>query len=245
MSSGSPVPSVKYGTRRALAALLVVLLGPALTAADDATAIAARIVASRATAATSAGDTTLGAELRSLADGLAAGRISLADAALVMQIAGANRTAAAPPSPAVAAASARTALAVLDGEPARAPKGAAAGAGVTPPAAAVAAAAPAVITDSTTSAATPLVLSKALSAIVLAVQADENNRAQLVMLSVGSDHGVTLGQRFRIRRTGQDLVLATVVQVKPRMSACTLLTNTWADGVDKIIKENDQAASPP
>ncbi len=243
MSSEQTVRPAGCGVRSAVACCLTTLvlgMGAALGAADDATAIAARIVANRATAATSAGDTTLGAELRSLADGLSAGRISLADAALVMQIAGTNRPSA-PSSPAVAAASTRTAMAILDGEPAKAPTGS----GVTPPAAALAAAGPAVVADSASSAATALVPSKALNALVLAVQVDENNRPQLVMLSVGSEQGVTLGQRFRIRRTGQDLVMATVVNVKPRMSACTLLTNTWADGVDKVIKENDQAASPP
>src|SRR5580692_8793786 len=88
--------------------LSLLLLTPALAGAaaadakpqppgdQDAWAIAARIIRLRALDVASTGNTELAIQLESLAHGVADGRIPLADAALVMQIANAPARVAAP-----------------------------------------------------------------------------------------------------------------------------------------------------
>ncbi len=226
---------------------------PLVTGSSDsaasAAAISATLILQRAQAARAAGDPISAEQLKLLADGVSAGRISLADAVLVVQLAPNVRACAPTPEQ---DARAHATIALLDGA---APTATTAPEPATPsrlppavsPAAAPVAAAPTgpepIITAAPLMKPAPAAEPKPpVRATVLAVQIGTDQRAALVMLGAGAEQGVSMGQRFIIKRGADTLAQVTIVQVKPRMAAGAVVTNSWT-GPDEVIRENDQAVT--
>lgn len=198
-------------------------LSATLSAAESpATRIASAVIHERARELRAGGQPAVAAQLETLANGLADGSVTLADAALVMQIAtSSNGQRNAPPATAAVAAklleppTTPTQVAdILDG---KAPES-------TP--AAVAAAALAGPTGT-----------------VLAASRAGDGKTTLVMISAGSEQQVKTGQRFTIRRGDQALAVVSASQVKETMTICVAIPGSGP--ADAEIKEGDQVAPAP
>lgn len=204
--------------------ILASLITLSLTAAEPtATDIAANLIRARAQTVASA-DATLASALQHLADGVAQGRITLAEAREVLAIqaalpmsggragqptptARAEPVAPVPPAPAVAA---DQVMSVLDG-----------------PAPTIEEAPPV-----------------QPSGEVLAIEAGTDGNPALVAVSIGALHGVREGQRLAITRGGATLVLARASQVRDDLTIALLIPTTWT-GDDREIRVGDTAAVLP
>ena len=200
-------------------------LSATLSAAESpATRIASAVIHERARELRAGGQPAVAAQLETLANGLADGSVTLADAALVMQIAtSSNGQRNVPPATAAVAVAAKpleppttpTQVAdILDG---KAPES-------TP--AAVAAAALAGPTGT-----------------VLAASRAGDGKTTLVMISAGSEQQVKTGQRFTIRRGDQALAVVSASQVKETMTICVAIPGSGP--ADAEIKEGDQVVPAP
>lgn len=209
-----------------LAGLFIVSLAAAEPTAAD---IAASLIRVRAQTVAS-DDAVLAAALQQLADGVAHGRITLAEARDVLAIQ------AALPG------------AVPSGEPA--PRAARVAAAPAAPAAPVTPAAPAVAADQvmsvldgpapTATTETPV----QPSGEVLAIEAGADGNPALVAVSIGALHGIREGQRLAITRAGATLVLARASQVRDDLTIALLIPTTWT-GDDREIRVGDTAAVLP
>jgi hypothetical protein len=207
---------------------LALLLLPCLLAAADpspAVGIAAKVIRERAQELERDGQAVVAGELRALADQLAGGAVSLADAALVVQIAlaGDRRPAAPALTPEQRRAAERAAdqaAAILDGDaPATAP-GRPAKPG--PPIDEKALAIP-------------------IATTVLIADWIGEPKSLLVMIGAGKDQHVTPGQRFIVRRGEQQLAVISATQVKESSTICLAVAGTLAEGVQ--IKAGDAVVS--
>jgi hypothetical protein len=86
----------------------------------------------------------------------------------------------------------------------------------------------------------PEAKSAGLTASVLAMREGAGDKPTLVMIDKGGDAAVRMGQTVRIMHDGATVVKCKIVLVKPTMSMCQLLTDTWT-GSDRLVKEGDQA----
>ncbi|MBA3709649.1 MAG: hypothetical protein H0W83_12615 [Planctomycetes bacterium] len=208
---------------------------------DEATRIAAEIIQSRAKDPEIAGQAALAGQLNALAQGLLAGRVTLYDASLVMQIALASAHPKASASSSTQAqpaidpkTSARQATALLDGvavevKPAGNPVagGPSNTAGTTP----AAPAAPAVDAPKP---------AKTITTKVYAIDIGSDGRVSKAIIGAGSKNGVIVGNRFAIRRNNLPVGVCAVVQVKDGLSYCQLVPGSLVDPRDDV-KEGDQA----
>ncbi len=203
-----------------LASLLTVSLAAAEPTATD---IAAHLIRARAETVAS-NDAALASALRHLADGVAQGRITLAEAREVLAIhaslptsgdvagrpipmARAEPLAPVPRSPAVAA---DQVMSVLDG-------------------------------SAPTTVEVPPVQP---SGEVLAIEAGTDGNPALVAVSIGALHGVREGQRLAITRGGATIVLARASQIRDDLTIALLIPTTWT-GDDREIRVGDTAAVLP
>ncbi|MBA3700099.1 MAG: hypothetical protein H0W78_14715 [Planctomycetes bacterium] len=215
--------------RTALIALLSFLALPCLIAADasPAAGIAAKVIRERAAEIERGGQAAVAGELRALAEQLAAGTVTLADAALVVQIALAGNTSRAPmplqtaeQRRAAEQAAARATL-ILDGDEPYAPS-----------AGKPASATPAIDEQA---------LAIPIATSVLIADWVGDPKALLVMIGVGRDQHVTTGQRFVVKRGEQKLVVISATQVKESSTICMAIAGTLAEGVQ--IKPGDAVVS--
>lgn len=201
----------------------------------SATAIAARIIRERAIDCAGSGDTETGLQLEALADGLLNGRISLGDAALVMQIAGAGRTRGAPAT-AQANAATHAAVSALDGDagdaaPIHTPVQTTMPPPATPPSAGT----------------TPLPLpaGPAVTSSVLSVNTGDNGKVTQVAIGRGKEKGVQEGQRFRITRHDSTIAEVQIHLVKSTIYICNVVPNTLTDPTDDIRVDDTATLLPP
>lgn len=209
---------------RPLLALLLALpfLPGALSAGESpATRIASAVIHERARELKHAGQPAVAAQLETLANALAEGAVTLADAALVMQIANAGGAPRAPAAPAPQTAApakpnepATTPAQVVDILDGKAPEPAP---GAAPPA--------------------------GPSGTVLAASRAGDGKTSLVMISAGSDQQVKTGQRFTIRRGDRDLAVVSASQVKETMTICVAIPGSGP--ADAEIKEGDLVIPAP
>lgn len=209
---------------RPLLALLVVVpfLPGTLSAGESpATRIASAVIHERARELRTAGQSAVAAQLEALANGLAEGSVTLADAALVMQIANAGSAPRTAPSSATAAAKPAepptTPAQIVDILDGKAPE----------PAPVAVAAAPLAGAHGT----------------VLAASRAGDGKTTLVMISAGSEQQVKTGQRFTIRRGDQTLAVVSASQVKETMTICVAIPGSGP--ADAEIKEGDQVVPAP
>jgi hypothetical protein len=208
--------------------LVLLLLLPSLLMAAEpspAAGIAAKVIRERATEIERGGQAAVAGELRVLADELAGGTVTLADAALVVQIAlaGNTRTSAplqTPEQRRAAENAAAKAASILDGEPA----------------------APAAYKPATT---TPPIDEKALAipvatSVLIADWVGEP-KSLLVMIGVGKDQHITAGQRFVVKRGEQKLAVISATQVKEASTICMAVAGTLVEGAQ--IKAGDSVVS--
>jgi len=194
-------------------------------AAGIAASIAAKVIRERATEVERAGQAVVAGELRVLADQLAGGTVTLADAALVVQIAlaGNTRTAApiqTPEQRRVAEGAAAKAASILDGEPA------------------------ATVSGKPGSAAAPIdekALAIPVVTSVLIADWVGEPKSLLVMIGVGKDQHITAGQRFVVKRGEQKLAVISATQVKEASTICMAVAGTLVEGAQ--IKAGDAVVS--
>jgi hypothetical protein len=188
-----------------------------LAAAEGAaTRIASAVIHERARELRSGGQAAVAAQLEALANGLADGSVTLADAALVMQIANAGSGAhGAPPASATAAPA----------KPAEAPT------------------TPAQVADILDGKVPEPAPAAGPVGTVLAASRAGDGKTMLVMISAGADHQVKTGQRFSIRRGEQVLAVVSAGQVKETMTICVAIPGSGP--ADAEIKEGDQVLPAP
>lgn len=216
--------------RPLLITLFVVIscLPGTLSAAESSAArIASAVIHERARELKAAGQPAVAAQLETLANGLADGSVTLADAALVMQIAASSSGARTAPPTATASASTKPAeptttpaqvVDILDG---KAPEPAA----------------------PTTAAAPGSAPTAGAHGTVLAASRAGDGKTTLVMISAGSEQQVKTGQRFTIRRGDQALAVVSASQVKETMTICVAIPGSGP--ADAEIKEGDQVVPAP
>ena len=209
-----------------------VFLVAALSAAESpATRIASAVIHERARDLRSGGQPAVAAQLEILANGLSDGSVTLADAALVMQIAtasGAARTTASstptpPPTPSL----------TLTGPPVPAKP-------AEPPTT------PAQVTDILDGKAptpAPTAAPTGPTSTVLAASRAGDGKTTLVMISAGSDQQVKTSQRFTVRRGDLALGVISASQVKETMTICVAIPGSGPADVE--IKEGDQVVPAP
>ena len=216
----------RLSPRKCLASLSLLLLPCLLMAAEPSPAagIAAKVIRERATDIERGGQAAVAGELRLLADQLAGGTVSLADAALVVQIAlaGNPRGPAAPTQTPeqrrAAEQAAARATSILDGD--------------TP-------------APTTSKPAAPAIDEKALAipvatSVLIADWVGEP-KSLLVMIGVGKDQHITVGQRFVVKRGEQKLAVISATQVKEASTICMAIAGTLAEGAQ--IKAGDAVLS--
>ena len=204
--------------------LLSLLLLPDLLMAAEtspAAGIAAKVIRERAVEIERGGQAAVAGELRALADQLAGGTVTLADAALVVQIALAGNTRGAAPMPTAeqrrnAEHAAARVESILDGE-----------------------------TPTPRKPAAPAIDEKALAipiatSVLIADWVGEP-KSLVVMIGVGKDQHVTVGQRFVVKRDDQKLAMISATQVKENSTICIAVAGTLAEGV--TIKAGDAVVS--
>jgi len=213
-------------------ALLSLLLLPSLLMAAEpspAASIAAKVIRERALELETHGQRPVAEELRVLADQLANGTVSLADAALVVQIA-LTGNAAGMPTPTLtpeqrraAANAAAKATSILDGD--------------TP--------APAPVSATKPSAAEPAIDEKALAVpvatTVLIASYVGEPKSLLVMIGAGKDQHIAQGQRFVVKRGELKVAVISATQVKNNQTICIAIPGTLADGEE--IRPGDAVIS--
>lgn len=200
------------------------LLVPFLSAAEPspAAAIAAKVIRERAQQVELAGNGAVAGELRTLADQLAAGSVSLADAALVVQIAlagtPAQNTAPAmtPEQRKAAAAAAAQATAILDGE---------------------SPATPAAKVQTPTAVIDEKALAIPVATTVLIASYVGEPKSLLVMIGAGKDQQIAPGQRFAVKRGDKPIAVISTTQVKENSTICIAIPGTLAQGEE--IKPGD------
>jgi hypothetical protein len=204
--------------------LPLILLVPCLRAAEPSPAagIAAKVIRERAQQVELAGNGAVAGELRALADQLAAGSVSLADAALVVQIALAG-TPAQNAAPAMtpeqrkaATAAAAKATAILDGEP--------------PAQVTAKADPPAAVIDEKA-------LAIPVATTVLIASYVGEPKSLLVMIGAGKDQHITSGQRFAVKRADKPIAVISATQVKENSTICIAIPGTLAQGEE--VKAGD------
>lgn len=212
---------------RQLVPLALLLLPTLLPAAEPSPAvgIAAKVIRERAHDLERGGQAVVAGELRTLADQLAGGTVTLADAALVVQIAlsGTTRAPASTISPEqrrAAENAAARAAAVLDGDT---------------PAAPTAKPAPAVPPVDEKTLAIPIATTVLISDWV------GDPKSLLVMIGAGKDQHIAPGQRFVVKRDEQKLAVISATQVKDSSTICLAIPGTFAEGVQ--IKAGDAVVS--
>ena len=232
---GNPNPVLLLGPvmLRPCAAFMVISLAASWMSASAAetgdtttvaTRIAAAIIAERAREQALSGGGPIAAQLDTLARALAAGQVSLYDAALVMHIAMAG--AMAPPKALTASAPKVTpeqVVAILDGN--QPPSVAAA-----PAAAAATAEAPPVPPTAGAPAATPL-------GSVLAIGRGSDGKTSLVMVSAGIDKHLAKGQHLLVMRNTKLIAQLAISDLRDTMAVCVVLSASGP--VDSDIKEGD------
>jgi hypothetical protein len=214
-----------------LASLSLLLLPYVMMAAEPSPAagIAAKVIRERALELESHGQGPVAGELRVLADQLAGGTVSLADAALVVQIA-LTGSATGTPTPTqtpeqrrAAANAAAKATSILDGD--------------VPAAASVSAAKAA--------AAEPHIDEKALAVpvatTVLIASYVGEPKSLLVMIGAGKDQQIAQGQRFVVKRGELKIAVISSTQIKNNQTICIAIPGTLADGEE--IKPGDAVIS--
>jgi hypothetical protein len=211
-----------------LVPLSLLLLPGLLLAAEPSPAagIAAKVIRERATEIERGGQAAVAGELRMLAEQLAGGTVSLADAALVVQIAlaGNPRGPAAPMQTAeqrrAAEQAASRASAILDGET------------------------PTPVASKPVPAAPPIdekALAIPVATSVLIADWVGEPKSLLVMIGVGKDQHISAGQRFVVKRGEQKLAVISATQVKEASTICMAVAGTLAEGVQ--IKAGDAVVS--
>jgi hypothetical protein len=219
---------------------------PASTAPGEAARIASEIIRARALDAAGAGQQELSTQLQALAKGLLDGRISLQEAAQVMQIAGSPRAGAAVAMTPEAKASAQRAASLLDGDAPAAPAVAAA----KPAEPAPAPSAPKVSTEKP-----PLALptmpnaggpAKPANSLgkIYAVDNGADGKANVAAIGLGSGNGVTIGEILTVQRKGRTIAKCKVIKVGPNMSYAEIVKGSLADPKDDV-KEDDVVTSEP
>jgi hypothetical protein len=214
--------------------------------AQDASAIAAQIIHQRALDLAGSGQTGLATELENLATGLTAGRISLADAALVMAIASSGQRASVPLTP-EATAAAHSAESLLDGD---------AGAGIRPApttaasgsasvaagggAAASAPGTPALALPTSPPPADP----KLIAGKIYAVDDGAEGKVVTAAIGVGTNSGVLVGSHFVIKRDTLTIARATVYKLSPTLSYASIDQNSLVDPRNDV-REGDRAELLP
>ncbi len=234
---------------------------------SEAASIAADIIKQRALELAGAGDTTTASRLEDLAHGLLQGRISLGDAALVMQIAGAAHPAQSPaasPLTPEATAATHSAESLLDGDApsaghaapgaAQPPGGAAAAAPNPSPAdAAAAGTAPGTANANAKPAdAPPLALPSmppkpdpVISGKVYAVDDGVEGKVVSAAIGVGSSTaGVAVGSHFIIKRGQLTIAKATVFKLSPTLSYAAIDQGSLVDPRNDV-KEGDLGVLQP
>lgn len=205
--------------------LLIPLVSVSLAAADTSPAvgIAAKVIRERAQDLERGGQAVVAGELRQLAEQLAGGTVSLADAALVVQIALAGNTRA--PAPTMTPEQRRTAenaaakaTAILDGD-----------------------AEPVAKTTPTAPPIDEKALAVPVATTVLISDWVGDPKSLLVMIGAGQDQHVAQGQRFVVKRDEQKLAVISATQVKASSTICLAIPGTFADGVQ--IKAGDAVVS--
>lgn len=208
-----------------IVSLALLLLPFLLMAAEPSPAagIAAKVIRERAADIERGGQAAVANELRVLADQLAGGAVSLADAALVVQIALAGNTRA--PAPNQTAEQRRAAEqaaakveSILDGD--------------TP-------------APTTSKPVAPVIDEKALAipiaTSVLIADWVGDPKSLLVMIGVGKDQHIAVGQRFVVKRGEQKLAVISATQVKESSTICMAIAGTLAEGAQ--IKPGDAVVS--
>jgi type V secretory pathway adhesin AidA len=219
------LPAVLSATLALTAALPAALLG----AENPAVRIASAVIRERAHDLKSAGQSAVAVQLETLANGLADGSVTLADAALVMQIAASGNTARSavpvkpsdPPKPVEPATTPTQVVDILDG---KAPE-------------------PTATATTTPAAAAPTAVPAGPTSTVLAASRASDGKTTLVMISAGSNQQVKAGQRFTIRRGDQSLSVVSASQVKDTMTICVAIPGSGP--ADAEIKEGDQVVPAP
>jgi hypothetical protein len=188
--------------------------------------LAATLIQQRATAVSTAGDPALAETLQQLADGVQAGRITLADAQSVLAILGALPPAGGASGPRVSRTSS------VPPPPPPAPVAAAVPPSAAQPPPAEAAAIPGSnVTAVLDGPGTPKLGAKGE---VLAIQIGSDGDPALVAISVGQLQGVREGQRFAIQRDHATVVMARANQVKDDMTIALLIPGTWHSTTKEI-----------
>ena len=205
----------------------LLLLPGFLMAAEPSPAagIAAKVIRERAQEIERGGQAAVAGELRVLADQLAGGTVTLADAALVVQIAlaGNNRAAAPVQTPEqrrAAENAAARATSILDGE-------------TTAP-----------VAGKPTPTAPPIdekALAIPVATSVLIADWVGDPKSLLVMIGVGKDQHIAVGQRFVVKRGEQKLAVISATQVKEASTICMAVAGTLVEGAQ--IKAGDAVVS--
>jgi hypothetical protein len=203
--------------------LLSISFAIMLSAAESpANSIAATIILERAREAELHGQPLIAQQLRSLAQSLSAGTVTLQDATLVVHMALAGANSGPLPTPArQPPISAAQVTAILDGET-LAP---------TPPEP-VLASEPVIIPPTEKVEITPAALTIPIATTVLTASRVGEAKTMLVMIGAGEDQKVSLGQRFIIKRGEQQIAVVSATQVKAAMSICIAIAGTIADNAD-------------
>lgn len=228
-----------------LAALFIASLPAA-----DAPGIAAEVLRLRAERLQAGGDAVLAQQVLDLADGVAAGTISLGDAASVMALVDGSSP---PLRAAPAAVPAAAVPEVLDVAPAPPPVVApAAPPTVAPAPPVVEAPAPPPATSLDAHGASAVEATGALEGKaaegprgeVLAVQAGADGRPHVVAISLGQVNGIREGQGLRILRADTAVVVGKVSKVKDDLSFAILVAGTWATA-DATVAAGDLVILDP
>jgi hypothetical protein len=207
-----------------LATSLIAVESPAHVAVQStAQGIGANVIRERAREAEQRGQPLIAQQLRTLADGLSSGSVSLQDATLIVHMALAGSASTPLPARSVQpAVSAQQVTAILDGETISSTK-------------------PLPATTSPDLEKTPESLAIPVVTTVLTASRVGEAKTILVMIGAGEDQQVKIGQRFIIKRGEEKIGVVSATQVKTAMSICIAIAGTVAD--DAEVRAGDAVLS--
>ncbi len=196
-----------------------------MAAESPANGIATSIIRERAREAEQRGQSLIAQQLRTLAEGLSSGTVSLQDATLIVHMALAGAASSPLPTrPTQPAVSAQQVTAILDGETISPTKPL-----------------PATTTTTPETAKTSESLTIPVVTTVLTASRVGEAKTLLVMIGAGDDQQVKIGQRFIVKRGEEKIGVVSATQVKSAMSICIAIAGTVAD--DAEIRAGDAVLS--
>ncbi len=209
-----------------ISVLLGIIFATSLIAAESpANGIAASVIRERAREAEQRGQSLIAQQLRTLADGLSSGTVSLQDATLIVHMALAGSASSPLPTrPTQPAVSAQQVTAILDGE-------------TLPPTKPL----PAITANIPEKEKVSEQLVIPVVTTVLTASRVGEAKTILVMIGAGEDQQVKIGQRFIIKRGEEKIGVVSATQVKSAMSICIAIAGTVAD--DGEIRAGDAVLS--